>query len=94
MRKLSEIKGDEAFDAIAEILEPLSVILTDEDVTKEQTRLKKVSIALKKHKGEIITILAILEGTDAEEYAKTVSLASLPRAVIELLSDDELNMLF
>lgn len=94
MRKLSEIKGDEAFDVIADLLEPISIIFTDEDVAKEESRLKKVSIALKKHKNEIISMLAILEGTTPEKYAETVNLATLPKAVMDLFSDEDLSILF
>ena len=32
MRKLSEIKGEEALDALAEIIEPAAEIFTDEAI--------------------------------------------------------------
>lgn len=94
MRKLSEIKGDEAFDVIADLLEPLSVIFTDEEVIKADNRVKKVATALRLHKRELITILAILEGVDAEKYAETMSLATLPKAAVDLFNDEDLSILF
>ena len=49
MRKLSEIKGEEALDVLAEIIEPITIIANDEEVKAgfETNVAKCVSIAIK-----------------------------------------------
>ena len=95
MRKLSEIKGEEALDVLAEIIEPAAEIFTDENVKealKSGSRIKAVKIILKDHKKAIITLMAALEETPVEEYKPT--LLALPALIIGVLNDPELNSLF
>ena len=95
MRKLSEIKGEEALDVIAEIIEPAAEIFTDENVKealKSGSRIKAVKIILKDHKKAIITLMAALEETPVEEYKPT--LLALPALILGVLNDPELNSLF
>ena len=95
MRKLSEIKGEEALDVLAEIIEPAAQIFTDENVKealKSGSRIKAVKIILKDHKKAIITLMATLEETPVEEYKPT--LLALPALIIGVLNDPELNSLF
>lgn len=93
--KLSDIKGDEAFDVLADLIDPLTAIMSDAEVDhafKNLPRLAFVKVLLKKHKKEITEILAILDRTPVEEYE--VSLVALPVKVMELLNDPELAELF
>ena len=95
MRKLSEIKGEEALDVLAEIIEPAAEIFTDENVKKalkSESRIKAAKIILKDHKKAILTLMATLEETPVEEYKPT--LLALPALIIEVLNDPELNSLF
>ena len=95
MRKLSEIKGEEALDVLAEIIEPAAQIFTDENVKealKSGSRIKAAKIILKDHKKAILTLMAALEETPVEEYKPT--LLALPALIIEILNDPELNSLF
>ena len=95
MRKLSEIKGEEALDVLAEIIEPAAEIFTDENVKealKSGSRIKAVKIILKDHKKAIITLMAALEETPVEEYKPT--LLALPALILGVLNDPELNSLF
>ena len=95
MRKLSEIKGEEALDVLAEIIEPAAQIFTDENVKealKSGSRIKAVKIILKDHKKAIITLMAALEETPVEEYKPT--LLALPALILGVLNDPELNSLF
>lgn len=92
MKKLSEFKDEEALDLLADIIEPASAIFTDKDVRaafKEENKLPKVTkIAIKKHKSELIEILAKMEGKEPSEYHCNV--LSLPIAVLKILQDQEL----
>lgn len=95
MRKLSEIKGEEALDVLAEIIEPAAEIFTDENVKKalkSESRIKAAKIILKDHKKAILTLMAALEETPVEEYKPT--LLALPALIIGVLNDPELNSLF
>ena len=96
MRKLSEIKGEEALDVLAEIIEPAAEIFSDENVKNavktEKNKVKAVKIILKDHKKAILTLMATLEETPVEEYKPT--LLALPALIIEVLNDPELNSLF
>ena len=95
MRKLSEIKGKEALDVLAEIIEPAAQIFTDENVKealKSGSRIKAVKIILKDYKKAILTLMATLEETPVEEYKPT--LLALPALILGVLNDPELQSLF
>lgn len=95
MRKLSEIKGEEALDVLAEIIEPAAQIFTDENVKnalKSESRIKAVKIILKDHKKAILALMAALEETPVEEYKPT--LLAIPALILGVLNDPELQSLF
>ena len=94
--KLSEIKGENAIDALAELLEPLTVIATDEEIKEafERTRLEGVQLLLTKHKKSVIEMLATLNQQTVEEYLEHLNLAKLPMEVFDLLEDEDLQELF
>lgn len=97
--RLSDYKGEEALDVLADIIEPLANIITDEEIQKmakqENTPvLAMVKPAIKNHKKDLIAILARLENQPVEEYEKTMSLFTLPKQVLELLNDPEVQSLF
>lgn len=95
MRKLSEIKGEEALDVLADILEPAAEIMTDKEFVKsvrEKQVMKAVKAALKNHKRSVIVILAILEGENPDTYAP--GLVALPLKLIELLNDPDMIQVF
>lgn len=98
MRKLSEIKDDEAMDVLAEIIEPASIIIADEEFKvavrgnkKEEIkpdRLKAVKIAITKYREEIVKIMATLDGKPVEEFHYNV--LTLPQMVLSIFNDKEL----
>lgn len=96
MRKLSEIKGEEALETLAEIIEPAAEIFTDETVKKALTegknKLEAVKVVLKNHKKAVIAVMAALEGITVEEYQPP--LLALPTMLMEVLNDPELQKLF
>lgn len=61
MKKLSDYKGDEAIELWADLLEPLNVILADEEVSKViqsgKPRLIIAKSILKSHKKEAVDIM-------------------------------------
>ena len=95
MRKLSEIKGEDAFDVLAEILEPISVIATDEEfvsLVRNHNKIGAVKVLLKNHKKEALFVMAVLDEEDPETYAP--SIVRLPSMILELFNDPELLSLF
>lgn len=95
MRKLSEIRGEDALDVLADILEPVSRIFADETLVAHMKSGKKLLAAnniLRCHKQEILTILAVLNDVPPKEYKPSV--IEIPLLVIQLLNDPDLMPLF
>ena len=49
-----------------------------------------VPALLRSHKGDLVAIMAAIEGEDAEEYAASLDLAKLATSLAELVSDPAL----
>ena len=96
--RLSDIKGEQALDVLADIIEPVAKILADENLKKVKEQnvpiIKVVPYLLKNHKRSIIEILAILDGKTYDEYVQEVSIVALPTRIIELLNDPMLVEVF
>ena len=97
--KLSDFKGEEALDVLAEIIEPLTVIVADKEIQelgkqKGTPKIKFVKPAIKNHKKEVIYILATLNKQTPEEYEANLSLLSLPMQVLDFINDPEVQKLF
>lgn len=93
--KLSDIKGEEAIEVIAQIIEPATEIMTDaefRDLARSKNIAKAASVALAKHKRATLDILAALDREDPETY--NPSLLSIPKKLLELFNDPELMSLF
>ena len=95
MKNLSEYKGEEALDLIVDLLEPIAKIMSDQEIAdayQHASKLEAIKVAIKKHKPEVIEILAILDGEDPAEYE--VSVFTLPVKLLQILNDPELVSLF
>ena len=93
--KLSEIRGEQALDVIAAIIEPATEIMTDKeflDLARSRNIPKAASVAIKNHKKAVLAVLAALDGEDPETY--NPSLISIPAKLVELFNDPELMDLF
>lgn len=93
--KLSEIKGERALDVIADLIEPVSVMVQDEEfklIIRSGDKIKVVKYLLKEHKREILQMLALINGEDPETYEPT--LIQLPMMVMELFDDPDVMNLF
>lgn len=102
--RLSDFKGEEALDVLADIIEPMTFILADEEIQKmrKEAAEKKINLpyikfvtpAIRNHKPEIIQILARLQNQTVEEYTAGLSLATLPMQVLEFINDPEIQKFF
>lgn len=103
--RLSEVKGERAFEVIAEIIDPIANIAEDESVTAIFKRepangrtpaqvflgkLKKaVPVVAREHKEDVVRILAAVGDTTPEQYMSGCTLASLTADVFSLMTDEE-----
>ena len=90
--KLSEYKGEDAIDVLADILEPAAIIVQDKEIwsliQNGGRRIDGITYALKRYKKEILQILARLDNVPVEEYKCNVF--TLPIKILELLNDEDL----
>ena len=94
--KLSEIKGEKALDAMADLLDPLALIFADPEIQRsvknDEPKMILVKKILKTHKKEAIQIMAILDGETPETYE--ISLLKIPLKLLEIINDPEVQSLF
>lgn len=96
--KLSDIKGEEALDVLADIIDPATEIMSDKEILhiyqSGQSKIKLIKFMLKKHKKSVIEILAILNQEDPEEYTEKINVLTLPMKLLEVVNDMELEEVF
>lgn len=96
--KLSEYRGEDAIELLADILEPTSSILADAEIIAlirgGGKKIDGVKIALKRYKREVLEILAVLEGEPVDIFAEKCNILTLPAKLLEILNDDELVSFF
>lgn len=93
--KLSEIQGEAAFDVLADILEPVTTIISDpkfKELIASGNRLDTVKYLLHNQKKPIMWIMAVIDGEDPETYKP--NLLTIPIKLVELLNDDAVIDLF
>ncbi len=98
--KVTDFKDEAALDLLAEIIEPASVIFSDDKVKavlkeaqdKGGSRAKAVAEILKLHKKEIIEIMAALDGVPVKDFH--CNILTLPKKLLEILNDEELMDFF
>lgn len=95
MRKLSEIRGEDALDILADIISEVSVVFTDAsfvEIARHGSKLDVVKKLLKDHKAETLHVMALLEGIPVDKY--NPSIIELPMSLMSLLNDPDLVQLF
>ena len=98
MKRLSEIKDEEALDLLANILTPVSEIAQDQDVKAvfsgktQKTVAEIVAQIIKAHKGAVMDIMAALEGVPREDYH--CNILTLPKQIMTVLNDPDLMAFF
>lgn len=93
--KFSELKGEAALEALADMIEPAAEIVADVDFVnclRRGNKMKAVQLALRNHKKAIIQILAAADGQKPDTFE--VNLLTLPKKLIEVFNDPEVVDLF
>lgn len=102
--KLSDIKGADVFDVIADCIVPITNIAADEkamalfkkQVVPEGTNVRAVAIKrlaagvpplMRDHKDDLVAILAAVNLTPVDEYAKELTLGKLITDLADLIGD-------
>lgn len=74
--KILELENEQAFDALAELIDPLNEILTDTELrdiaNNGGNALGIIKRILKEHKQSIIQIIATLDGVGPEDCKVTI----------------------
>ena len=100
MKKLSEYENEEALEVLADLIDPLATIALDKELVADiranfkngAERGRLISDTIKKHKKEVIRVLAALERTPVEEYK--CNLMTLPAQIMNILNDADLMSYF
>lgn len=96
--KISEYKGEQALDILADLIEPATAIMADKEISRmvkaQMPVIKIAKLAIKNHKREVLEILAILDGEDPKDYAEKVNIFTLPAKLLEILNDPDVMSLF
>ena len=96
--KLSDYKGTDAVELLADLLEPIGKLFEDEEVAnmfrnmQNAKKMDMIRLVLKKHSKEIVEIMAIIDGEDVETYSP--NFYALPNKLLDLFNDDEFMNLF
>lgn len=96
--KLSDYRGEQALDILADLIDPAAAIMADKEISNfarsKKPIIKLVKPLIKRHKQEVIEIMAILDGENPEQYKENVNILTLPSKLLEILNDKELMSLF
>ena len=94
MKKLSDYRDDDALDLLADIIEPATEIFADAEVKNafSKSKLAAVRVAIKRHKTELMQIMARMDGVAPEDFHCNV--LTLPARLLQILSDEELTAFF
>lgn len=103
--KLSELKGQDAIDAIADVIEPLSAIATDKRLRADFKKVadsddrvaalgKVLPKAIKTHKTDVIKVLASVNRKTVKEYEAEATVPRIMADAFDVLTDEELFAFF
>lgn len=98
MRRLSDLRDEEALDVLADILDPVAEIMRDKQIAdafepdSKVTMLEVAKMMIKGHKRAVMQIMAVLEGVPFEEYH--CNFLTLPINLLKIINDKELKSFF
>lgn len=99
MRKLQDVKGEEALDVLADVLE-YAVKLVQNDTIREILNKKgfrdveAIKVLIKEGKHEIIQIMAAIDSKSYDEFLNSLDLLTLPVMLYETFNDEALQAVF
>jgi hypothetical protein len=99
MRRLQDIKGLEAMDVLADLLDPVTELVKKPEILKVIDEnglndIETIKALIKGGKMEVLQILAILDGRPIEEFMETFDILTLPVMLYQTFNDDALQAVF
>lgn len=99
MRRLQDIKGLEAIDVLADLLDPITELVKKPEILKVIDEnglndIETIKALIKGGKMEVLQILAILDGRPIEEFLETFDILTLPVMLYQTFNDDALQAVF
>lgn len=100
IKNLADVKGEAALDLVADLIDPVTEIMSDPVVAnayrgteKEPgSKAKAIKVAIKTHKKAITTILALMDEEDPKTYQPSAMV--IPVRLLQILNDPDMNSLF
>ena len=90
MGRIVDARGEEALDVLADLLEPVSAIAADKEIaeiSKNNGSVGQLCAAiLRRHKPEVMEIMAIDDGKTVEEESGLLSVISVPARLLALMN--------
>ena len=93
--KFTELKNEQAIEALADMFEPIIEIASDDAIkaaARSDNKILTVKLILKNHARAVLELMAASEGVPVEEYECTV--VTLPAKLMEVLNRPEFSFLF
>lgn len=98
MRRLDEIKGEEAIDVTADLFADITKVFANEKVQEMRAKGKGMAdilaFVLKKRKSDVVHMLATLDGCTTKEYLEKTSIRTLLQDANDLMGDPLVGELF
>ena len=95
MRKLSDVKGEDALNLIVDLIDPISEICADKALVtllRKKDNLNAIKLGIKSHSKSVLKILALVDGKDVDTFEPSV--IEIPKMLLEVLNDPEVTSLF
>lgn len=90
MGRIVDARGEEALDVLADLLEPISAIAGDKEIseiTRNNGSVGQLCAAiLRRHKPEVVQIMAIDDGKTVDEEKSLLSVVTVPARLLALVS--------
>jgi hypothetical protein len=99
MRRLQDVKGEEALDVLADVLD-YAVRLVKNDKIREALNtngfrdIETIKLLIKEGKHDIISIMAIIDGKSYDDFVETLDLLTLPMMLYQTFNDEAVQSVF
>ena len=100
MGRILDARGEEALDVLADLLDSISEIAGDAEISGMMKAGGKVTVAqlaaaiLRRHKNAVVRIMAIDDGKAEDDERGLLSVITIPQRLIALLAIPEIKELF
>lgn len=95
MRKVSDIRGKDAIDLLADLIDPVIDIMSDKMLAEVYSKGRNADVAkyiMKNYSDQILLIMALIEGEDPNEYQP--SPADIVINIMQILNDPVFSQFF